>query len=399
MEHEPIKVLLIEDNVGDARFLWEVLSEVKSPRFELTHTDRLASARRHLEQQHFDVILLDLILPDAQGFDTFAQVQAQVPPVPVIVLTGVDDEDLAIKAMRQGAQDYLMKGQFNSGLLVRATRYAIERKRIEEELRQHREHLAEMVEERTGELKLANEQLQQEVADRKQAEDQVRESLREKEVLLLEIHDRVKNNLQIISSLLDMQSTYVQEPQALKVLGESQDRIRAMALVHERLYASRDLTRIDVAEYLQSSVGYLYGLYGHRALGATPSIQAHDVFLGLDTAIPCGMIISELVSNALKHAFPPGWDKHRGDGNAGQILVEMRSQNHDLLVLQIRDNGVGLPPAVDPENPRSLGLRLVKLLTQQIRGKMEIDRTAGTAFKITFPDPSRRAAPGEPGNP
>jgi PleD family two-component response regulator len=105
--------------------------------------------------------------------------------VPVIVLTGMDDEDLAIKAMRQGAQDYLIKGQFSGGLLARAARYAIERKRIEEELRQHREHLAEMVEARTGELQLANEQLQQEVVDRKLAEEQVRGSLREKEVLLL----------------------------------------------------------------------------------------------------------------------------------------------------------------------------------------------------------------------
>jgi two-component sensor histidine kinase len=196
-----------------------------------------------------------------------------------------------------------------------------------------------------------------------------------------------------------MQSTYVQEPQALKVLGESQDRIRAMALVHERLYASPDLARIDVAEYLQSSVGYLYSLYGHRALGATPNIRAQDISLGIDTAIPCGMIISELVSNALKHAFPPGWDEHQGGGETGEILIAIRSQEPGLLVLEIRDNGVGLPPGVDPENPESLGLRLVKLLTQQIRGKMEIDGKAGTAFKITFPDSNGRAVPGEAGSP
>jgi two-component sensor histidine kinase/CheY-like chemotaxis protein len=390
MKQDPIRVLLVEDNPGDARLLWEVLAESTSPRFKLTHADRLGSARQHLSQQRFDVILLDLSLPDTQGFDTFAQVQAQVPHCPVIVLTGLDDESLAIKAMRQGAQDYLVKGQTNGALLARATQYAIERKRIEEELRQHREHLAKLVEEQTTELREANEQLRQEVVERKRAEGQVRASLQEKEVLLLEIHDRVKNNLQVISSLLDMQSGYVGDRQALKVLRESQDRIRAIALVHERLYASADLARIDVAQYLESNVDYLCGIYGQRAAGVALKVWAQDVALNIDTAIPCGLIVTELVSNALQHAFPAGRDKDLAADDAKEIAVEMRSEGDGLLSLTVSDNGIGLPPVVDPATAESLGLRLVALLTQQLRGTLELDRSTGTAFMIRFPTPKQR---------
>jgi two-component sensor histidine kinase/ActR/RegA family two-component response regulator len=384
MKREPIRVLLVEDNAGDARYLSEVLTEATSAQFKLTHTDRLGPALEHLERQRFDVVLLDLFLPDAQGFDTFARVQAQAPRSPVIVLTGLDDKALAIKAMRQGAQDYLVKGQTDGALLARATQYAIERKRIEEELRQHRQHLAELVKERTAELREANEQLRQEVVERKRAEEQVRASLREKEVLLLEIHDRVKNNLQVISSLLDMQSGYVREEQARKVLQESQDRIRAIALIHERLYASADLARIDLAEYLESSVDCLLGVYGHLATGVTLDVQAQDVSLGIDAAIPCGLIVTELVSNALKHAFPVGEGSNLATGEAKEIAVQMRSEDDGLLSLTVSDNGVGLPHRVDPATTDSLGLRLVSLLTQQLRGTLEADRSAGTEFKITF---------------
>ena len=147
-----VKVLLVEDNPGDVRLLRETLGEVTSIQFELTQVERLDEALEQLDHEHFDVILLDLSLPDVQGFDTFVQVHKQAPGVPIVVLTGFDDETLAVQAVREGAQDYLVKGQIDSNLLVRAMRYAIERQQAEEALRHHAEHLEDRVRERTAEI-------------------------------------------------------------------------------------------------------------------------------------------------------------------------------------------------------------------------------------------------------
>lgn len=146
------QVLLVEDNPGDVRLLREILGEVISTQFELVHVERLGEALEQLDQEHFDVVLLDLSLPDTQGFDTFVKVHKQAPGVPIMVLTGFDDETLAIRAVREGAQDYLVKGQIDSNLLVRAMHYAVERQRVEEALRHHAEHLEERVRERTAQI-------------------------------------------------------------------------------------------------------------------------------------------------------------------------------------------------------------------------------------------------------
>ena len=137
MSDKPIKILLVEDNPGDARLLREILAEVTFTQFELAHVERLSEALKRLGEKRFDVILLDLSLPDSQGFDTFTQVQAQAPQVPIIVLSGLDDESLAVRAVREGVQDYLVKGQMDGNLLARAMRYAIERKQVEETLQRH----------------------------------------------------------------------------------------------------------------------------------------------------------------------------------------------------------------------------------------------------------------------
>jgi signal transduction histidine kinase len=157
---EKCKVLLVEDNPGDARLLREILSQVASPQFELVHTERLDEALKRLGEEHFDVVLLDLSLPDEQGFDTFVRMHRQTPGVPIVVLTGLDDATLADMAVREGAQDYLIKGQIDCNLLVRAMRYAIERERAEEALRHHAEHLEERVRERTAQIQAQYAQLE-----------------------------------------------------------------------------------------------------------------------------------------------------------------------------------------------------------------------------------------------
>jgi two-component sensor histidine kinase len=224
------------------------------------------------------------------------------------------------------------------------------------------------------------EQAQQEVAERKRTEERIKASLQEKEVLLKEVHHRVKNNLQVISSLLDIQALSIHSPEAIEALEDSRHRVRTMAFVHERLYQSEDLSSIGAAEYVTNLVGHLFAAYEGRA-SADLCLQIETVFLDLDTAIACGLLINELVSNALKHAFPTGWE------GAGKVRVALQSLEDGRLELQVSDNGVGLPGGLDPEQSESLGLRLVQMLTQQLRGTLEVDRHAGTAVRITFADP------------
>jgi two-component sensor histidine kinase len=356
-----------------------MLVDAESPGFQLTHAPRLEAALDRLRCERYDIVLLDLQLPDAQGFETFAKTQVRAPHLPIVVLTGNEDRELALKAVRHGAQDYLVKGRFDTDLLVRAMRYAIQRKQTEEELRNHREHLAELVGERTSELQQANEKLRREVKVRRRAEEQIRAVLREKEVLLQELHDRVRNNLQVIASLLDMQAAYSDAPQARQVLRESQNRVRALSFAQDTLYQQEDLAAIDLSTYVHTIVAYLLDVYGNRDGAVAVDVQVDGLQLDLDTAVACGMIISELVSNALKHAYPADWVHQES-----LIRVVMRAPGAGDYTLMVSDNGVGLGPALDPQSPQSLGLRLVTMLAGQLGGAMELDRQGGTAFRIKF---------------
>lgn len=224
------------------------------------------------------------------------------------------------------------------------------------------------------------------ITTHKQAEAQLQASLQEKTVLLREIHHRVKNNLQIISSLLDMQALNVSDPLTLQALQDSQNRVRAMAFVHERLYQSPDLASIDLADYVHDLASHLLGAYAGQVSGITLNVQADDLSLGPDVAIPCGLIINELVSNALKHAFPGDRDK------GGQISIAIRAEEDDQLILIVSDDGIGLPPDVAPSDAPSLGLQLVAMLTRQLGGTITLDRSEGTTYRITFSDTTRSSA-------
>ena len=215
----------------------------------------------------------------------------------------------------------------------------------------------------------------EDVTDRKKAEEKLKASLQEKEVLLREIHHRVKNNLQVILSLLNLQATYVKDNLYKEMLKESRNRIRSMALIHERLYHSENVASINSREYIRKLVYEVAQSYGMCDDKISFILDVEDISLGIDAAIPCGLIINELVSNSLKHAF--------GDGN-GEITVGLHSVNGSIE-LTVKDNGVGLPDNINIKDCESLGLRLVTILAEdQLEGTIELVKREGTEFRITF---------------
>jgi len=215
------------------------------------------------------------------------------------------------------------------------------------------------------------------ITHRKRADDQIKESLKEKEILLREIHHRVKNNMQIISSLLRLQSGYIKEEKYLEMFKDSQNRIISMSLIHEKLYQSKDFAKIDFDEYIKDMVTGLYQFYGTNTDKIALNINAKDVSLGVDTAIPCGLIINELVTNSLKHAFP--------DDRKGKITISLCKTKEEEFELAVGDNGIGIPKDIDFRNTQSLGLYLVTLLAEnQLQGEINLERSNGSEFKIKF---------------
>jgi len=218
------------------------------------------------------------------------------------------------------------------------------------------------------------------ITERKIAEKQVQDALKEKDLLLKEIHHRVKNNLQIVSSILSLQSSYIREPQLLEIFHESQARIKSIALIHELLYEKGHLARIEFKDYLENLVQNIF-----RTIGADPqrikyTIDADSALMELDSAIHCGLIVNELLTNSIKYAFP--------DGRVGKIAVKLKLEN-DSCVLSVEDNGIGLPADLDSKKAKSMGLQLVETLTKQMKATLEMRSEGGASFvlRFAFPQP------------
>jgi PAS domain S-box-containing protein len=218
----------------------------------------------------------------------------------------------------------------------------------------------------------------QDITERKRTRDQIEQSLKEKEVLLKEIHHRVKNNLQIIHSLFNLQSHHTEDRRAIDILRESQNRVISMALVHEHLYQSKDLASIDFAKYVKTLSQDLLHSYesDNGRLSLEVSTEGNLLF-NIDTAIPCGLIIGELVSNAIKHGFP--------NGREGHINVLLSMDTDDEAIIIVKDDGVGFPRGLNFRNTTSLGLQLVNILVSQLGGSIEKSDEGGATFRLTFP--------------
>ncbi len=499
----PIKALLVEDSPSDARLIQELLRQAGGRQILLNHTDRIGSALECLHLDRPDVVLLDLKLPDSKGLETFQRIHSEAPALPVIILTGVDDIDMALETIAEGAADYLLKNDLSSGLLLRVLRYSIERKRVEESLLRTEKELefknriagafltAPFPEMAPGVLRAILEFMQSDQAafayietdgmlvcpaagrasnagmeivpqdsrfprnawngvwgkallekrplllnqptqgltapvrrvlavplldrgevvglfeiankptdydadecafleraaaylapilqtrlQRDAHEKALSTALKAAEILLQEVHHRVKNNLQIISSLLNMQADGLPVA-AQNAFEESQRRVRSMALVHEQLYSRERPDQLDFGEYVTTLTSELFSAYSIHSSSIRLSLDVEPVLLDLDQAMPCGLILNELVTNSLKYAFP--------ETNSGVVTVSLHSHGTGCITLHVADNGIGLPPGFDWRQSQSLGLRIVDILTTQLNGTLDCSTEGGTLFTLRFP--------------
>jgi two-component sensor histidine kinase len=293
-----------------------------------------------------DLILLDVKLPTIDGFSTCEKLRSLVGGghIPVLMITGHDDIASITRAYEVGATDFISK-PINWLILKHRLRYLWRAGQVLKELWESRKHLVN--------------------------------SLREKDTLLKEVHHRVKNNIQIISSLLNLQARYVKDRQAREIIQDSRNRIESMALVHEKLFRSKDLEKIDMNSYIRELTVYLFNSYSKSRSQVDCEIKVAAVVLDIDTAIPLSLIINEMVVNSLKHAFP--------DDCRGKITIELTKTTVNGLTLEFSDNGVGFPPSVRFPHSQSLGLQLIQTLTQQLMGEITVASSeAGTKFIITI---------------
>ena len=345
---EKIEILLFEDNLGDANLIEGMLEEFANFPYEFTNVETLNEGLSLLKERPFDIILTDLGLPDSDGIDTFLTIHARNSRIPIIIFTVSDNEQIGIDAVKKGAQDYLPKGQTDGKLLKRSIQYSIERRKI-------------------GEV-LTNI----EIARKK------------------EIHHRIKNNLQVISSLLDLQADKfkgrknIMDSEVIDAFRESQDRVISMALIHEELYKGGKIEDLNFSPYLEKLTQNLFQTY---KLGNTNTILnmnlEENIFFDMDVAVPLGIIINELVSNSLKHAFI-GRD-------TGEIQIKLHREernNKDLkgssFILTVSDDGIGIPEILELKNSDSLGIQLVTILVDQLKGELELTRNNGTEFTMRF---------------
>lgn len=337
-----MKIVTIEDSDFYRKLYRSLLEKVYGSELEIFEESNAAGGLRTCRSVQPDCVLLDYSLPDMSGLQFLAQMKSggsPEPSFPVVLLTGTNCDELHTEATRSGAQEYLLKDRLNSQRLALAILKAT------------------------------------------QKVGRIREL--EKELLLKELHHRVKNNLQVIVSLLRMQANASADETVTAVLRECQHRVEAIAMIHDQLCQSADLRQVQLAQQANLLMANLFNAFGvdsARISGQVtvcPQSDGSPIVLGVERAIPVGLILNELISNSLKHAFP--------DGRSGRIQIQ--AHTHDGRVdLAVIDDGVGVPEDLAAGKSKSLGLQIIEILVRQFGGSWELRRQAGTVFRLSFPE-------------
>jgi two-component sensor histidine kinase len=328
------RILIVDDDRQNVELLKNMLES-------LGHRAEIAfSGTEALEKlgREIDLVLLDVMMPVIDGFEIARRMRSHPDcgDIPIIMVTILDSKEDRLRAVEAGANDFISKPIDMLELRVRVASL----------------------------LKM------------KCAQDRIKASLREKEVLLREIHHRVKNNLAIVSSLLSLQSRYTTDDFHRQMFQDAQNRIKSMAVAHEKLYQTENLAVLKMNEYVNTLVDHL--LVSFKTLGRPVRLvrKLEEVNLAIETVVPVGIILTELLSNCFKHAFP--------DHQGGEITVTLRSKGGNAFELIVADNGIGMPESVDLLHPNSFGLSLVKTFSQQIAGQFRINVSHGTEFVLEF---------------
>ncbi|RME45670.1 MAG: PAS domain S-box protein [Chloroflexi bacterium] len=470
-EPQPIRVLLVEDSAVDADLL---VRELRRAGFQVEwrRVVSQAAVEEALREADWDVVVSDYVLPGFDGLRALATVRAIDEDIPFILISGEVGEEIAVEAMKAGAQDYVLKDKLTRlGPALRRELREAEgrraRRQAEAALREsearyralterlpvgvyrtdiegrilfanpalahilgfesvealmetepnalsfyvdpeERAHVLERLRRGSGLLKVEQrlrrrdgseiwvwdiqqavkdesgevlylEGTLEDITDRKRAEEQLRTALREKEVLLRELYHRTKNNMQVILALLSLQAMATDNPEVHEVFQEMENRIKAMALVHQKLYQAQDLSRIDLKEYVEEFAALLFKSYRVAHERVRLHLDVEHLRVPIDIAIPCGLILNELMSNALKYAFP--------QERPGEICIRARRAENGYIELYFADNGVGIPPEMDLRAHSSLGLQNIFTIAEhQLQGEVRYETGRGLAWHIRFPE-------------
>lgn len=342
-----ISVLFVDDNETIRKLYRRILEK---------HVNHLYIAEDgshglELYQKHKpDLVITDMVMPVMNGLEMVKEIKKIAPDAKFVVMSAYSEKDSFVESIHLGVDGYLMK--------------PVEAKK-----------LLSLIDEFAG-ITLMKWELERKEKKRQEAEEYLKKSLAEKDVLLREVHHRVKNNMQIISSILSMQSRNIEDPRLKDVLQESQNRIRSMALIHENLYNHKSLANIMFSSYVKSLCGNIARTYANQQAHVQFDYQMDDAYLPMDIAIPCGLIINELISNSFKYAF--------ANQPKGVISIHFENRENNQFQLTVADNGGGIPDEVNINKTKSLGMKIIRKLAQQIDGELQHDFSNGTKFTITF---------------
>lgn len=337
--HKVKRILTVDDdrkNVNLLKHLLESLGYDSDPAYSG------AEALKKLDKE-IDLVLLDAMMPDMDGFDVTRQIRSQTDfsDIPIMMVTILSGKEDRLRAVEAGANDFICKPIDRLELRIRVASL----------------------------LKM------------KEAQDKIKAALREKEALLREVHHRVKNNFAVMSSLLRLQARHLRDDALKNLLKETEFRIHCMGLVHEKLHQSETLGEINVRRYLMSLLDNLIDSYGATERNIKVKSHIDRMSLSVDTAIPIGFIMSELFSNCLKHAFP--------NDRAGEITISLKTLDNEQFELTVADDGVGLPKHIDWVQLHSLGIDLAKTFARQLGGELELGTCPGTQFIVRFREERR----------
>lgn len=351
---DPANILLVDDDQRNLDVLESILA---SPEYRLFRAGTADEALLALVSDEFAVIVLDVRMPDISGYELAELIKQRkrTQHVPIIFLTAYyrEDQDI-LQGYGAGAVDYLSK-PVNPLILRSKVAVFVDLFR------------------KTRTLATMNRAMEAEIEDRLK---QLKASLREKDILLREVHHRVKNNLQVISSLIDLQAARQADPNVQVLFRDARDRVRSMALVHEKLYQSEDLARTELSAYTRNLMKELFLAHGEQSGKIDLSLELESILLPVDRAIPCGLILNELATNSLKHAFV-GRDR-------GAIRIELARMERGRARLTFRDDGRGFPTGMDWQATPSLGLRLIRMLSDQLSADLQLRHESGVTFELQF---------------